>query len=180
MIELLSALAESDAYPLDRALPGSPRQCSLPFACRHTSRKAPNWSSEEACTWEHHPQLTIQPPRLNRAAKSLRQPTGCISRGRARPYTRRKDPSTLERRNQVSEGEKNFCIRSLPKFGKGAVCMHVCMYVFIKLHITTQSGPVILVILCHCMYVCIYLYMYSMYICMFVFMYMYMYVCMYV
>ena len=37
--------------------------------------------------------------------------------------------------------------------------MCVCMYVFIKLHITTQSGPVILVILCHshvCMYVCMY------------------------
>ena len=31
----------------------------------------------------------------------------------------------------------------------GLVCMYVCMYVFIKLHITTQSGPVILVILCH-------------------------------
>ena len=33
--------------------------------------------------------------------------------------------------------------------------MCVCMYVFIKLHITTQSGPVILVILCHsqCMYI---------------------------
>ena len=29
------------------------------------------------------------------------------------------------------------------------LCMYVCMYVFIKLHITTQSGPVILVILCH-------------------------------
>ena len=29
------------------------------------------------------------------------------------------------------------------------VCMYVSMYVFIKLHITTQSGPVILVILCH-------------------------------
>ena len=29
------------------------------------------------------------------------------------------------------------------------ICMYVCMYVFIKLHITTQSGPVILVILCH-------------------------------
>ena len=27
--------------------------------------------------------------------------------------------------------------------------MYVCMYVFIKLHLTTQSGPVILVILCH-------------------------------
>ena len=38
----------------------------------------------------------------------------------------------------------------------------VCMYVFIKLHITTQSGPVILVILCHSMYVC-------MYVCMYVF-----------
>ena len=29
------------------------------------------------------------------------------------------------------------------------ILCHSCMYVFIKLHITTQSGPVILVILCH-------------------------------
>ena len=29
------------------------------------------------------------------------------------------------------------------------VCVCVCVCVFIKLHITTQSGPVILVILCH-------------------------------
>ena len=28
-------------------------------------------------------------------------------------------------------------------------CVRVCVCVFIKLHITTQSGPVILVILCH-------------------------------
>ena len=28
-------------------------------------------------------------------------------------------------------------------------CVCVCVCVFIKLHITTQSGPVILVILCH-------------------------------
>ena len=34
-IELSSAFAESGAYPLDRALTGSPRQCSLPLACRH-------------------------------------------------------------------------------------------------------------------------------------------------
>ena len=34
-IELSSAFAESGAYPPDRALPGSPRQCSLPLACRH-------------------------------------------------------------------------------------------------------------------------------------------------
>ena len=46
------------------------------------------------------------------------------------------------------------------------VCMYVSKYIciFIKLHITTQSGPVILVILCHshvCMYVCTYVCMYG-------------------
>ena len=35
MIKLLSAFAESGAYPPDKELPGSPRQCSLPLACRH-------------------------------------------------------------------------------------------------------------------------------------------------
>ena len=35
MIELPSAFAGSGAYPPDRELPGSPRQCSLPLACRH-------------------------------------------------------------------------------------------------------------------------------------------------
>ena len=34
-IELPSAFAESGAYPPGRELPGSPRQCSLPLACRH-------------------------------------------------------------------------------------------------------------------------------------------------
>ena len=34
-IELPSAFVESGAYPPDRELPGSPRQCSLPLACRH-------------------------------------------------------------------------------------------------------------------------------------------------
>ena len=34
-IELPSTFTESGAYPPDRALPGSPRQCSLPLACRH-------------------------------------------------------------------------------------------------------------------------------------------------
>ena len=33
-IELPSALVESGAYPPDRARIGSPRQCSLPLACR--------------------------------------------------------------------------------------------------------------------------------------------------
>ena len=34
-IDLPSAFAESSAYPPDGALPGSPRQCTLPLACRH-------------------------------------------------------------------------------------------------------------------------------------------------
>ena len=34
-IELPSVFAESGAYVPDRELPGSPRQCSLPLACRH-------------------------------------------------------------------------------------------------------------------------------------------------
>ena len=34
-IEMSSAFAESGTYPPDRELPGSPRQCSLPLACRH-------------------------------------------------------------------------------------------------------------------------------------------------
>ena len=34
-IELPSAFTESGAYPHDRALPGSPREYSLPLACRH-------------------------------------------------------------------------------------------------------------------------------------------------
>ena len=34
-IELPSAFVEFGAYPPDRALPGSPRQCSLPLACHH-------------------------------------------------------------------------------------------------------------------------------------------------
>ena len=34
-IELPSAFAKSGAYPPDRELPGSPRQCSLSLACHH-------------------------------------------------------------------------------------------------------------------------------------------------
>ena len=34
-IELPSAFVESGAYPPDRKLPDSPRQCSLPLACHH-------------------------------------------------------------------------------------------------------------------------------------------------
>ena len=38
---------------------------------------------------------------------------------------------------------------SAPGVGSSSTCVRVCVCVFIKLHITAQSGPVILVILCH-------------------------------
>ena len=63
-IELPSAFAESGAYPLDRALPSSPRQCSLPLACRHPP-EVRQIGARKGHTWEHHPQPTIPPPRLN-------------------------------------------------------------------------------------------------------------------
>ena len=67
------------SYPPDRALPGSPRQCSLPLACRHTSRRAPNWSSDEVHTWEHHPQPTIPPPRFKRQAEGRNREGGQLA-----------------------------------------------------------------------------------------------------
>ena len=49
---------------------------------------------------------------------------------------------------KTSKREAKTIDRSLDDGGyTAAVC--VCVCVFIKLHITTQSGPVILVILCH-------------------------------
>ena len=51
-----------------------------------------------------------------------------------------------------------FSPPSLPSCSSPSlVCVCVCVYVIIELHITAQSGPVILVVcLCVCVYVCIY------------------------
>ena len=133
-IELPSAFAESGAYPPDsRVLPGSPRQCSLPLACRHPPEGHQIGAREEARTWEHHhPQPTIPPPRLNRQAESRRQPVACISWGWARPYTRRKDPPTLIPRNQqVSEGAgtRRFDIIATSFHPPSStVCVCVCLW----------------------------------------------------
>ena len=42
-IELPSAFAESGAFPPDRELPGSPRHCSLPLACRQPTVHVVMW-----------------------------------------------------------------------------------------------------------------------------------------
>ena len=106
-IELLSALAESGVYPSGRTLPGFPR---VPPASRvplppegqqigARKRRAPG---------KHHPQSTIQPPRLNRPAESRRQPVGCISRGEPGPTPAGKTlpysyPKTRFRRERARE-----------------------------------------------------------------------------
>ena len=51
IIELSSAPTESGAYPPDRTLPGSPCRGALCLSRADTSRRAANWSSEEARTW---------------------------------------------------------------------------------------------------------------------------------
>ena len=110
-IKLPSDFAKSGAYPPNRVLPVSPQQPSLPLAFRYTSRGASIWSSEEARTWEHHPQPTIRPPSLNRQAESRRQPVTCISLGQARPLHPLRRPSHSStrkpgfgRRGDVMEG----------------------------------------------------------------------------
>ena len=114
-IELPSAFAESGAYTPDRALPGSPRQYSLPLACRYPpeghqigarKRRAPGNTiilsqpyrrrvSTDRLNREgsqllhllehHHPQPTIPPPRLNRQAESRRQPVAASLEGEPGP-----------------------------------------------------------------------------------------------
>ena len=71
-IELPSAFAESGAHPPDRALTGSPRQCTLPKGTKLELGR-------DAHLGTPYPQPTIPPPRLNRQTESRRQPVGCFS-----------------------------------------------------------------------------------------------------
>ena len=103
-IELPSAFAESGAYPPDRELPDSPRQCSLPLACRH-----PPEGHQIGARKRRTPENTIlsQPycrrvstVRANREssqlAASLEGEPGPTPAGKTLPHIPR---------NQVSEGE---------------------------------------------------------------------------
>ena len=104
-IELPSAFAESGAYPPDRELPGSPRQCSLPLACRH-----PPESHQIGARKRRTPENTIlsQPYRrrvsTDRPNRKGSQFAASLE-GEPGPTPAGKDPPTLIPRNQVSEGE---------------------------------------------------------------------------
>ena len=110
-VELPSAFAESGAYPPDRELPGSPRQCSLPLACRH-----PPEGHQVGTRKRRTPENTIlsQPycrrvsaDRPNRESNQL---TASLE-DEPGPTPRWKDPPILIPRNQVSEGEDTSIIR---------------------------------------------------------------------
>ena len=85
-IELPSAFAESGAYPPDRELPGSPRQCSLPLACRHPheghqigarKRRAPGNTIILSQPYRRR----VSTDRLNREGSQLLIPRNQVSEG---------------------------------------------------------------------------------------------------
>ena len=118
-IELPSAFAESGTYPRDRELPGSPRQCSLPLACRHPpeghqigarKRRTPEYTivSQPYCR-------RISTDRPNREgcqlAASLEGESGPTPAGKTLPHSH--TPETRFRRERA----------------RGIyVCIYVCMY----------------------------------------------------
>ena len=84
-IDLPSAFAESGAYPPDRELPGSPRQCSLPLACRH-----PPEGHQIGARKRHTPENTILA--ANHTA-AVSQPTGRIAKAASWPHLSRVSPA---------------------------------------------------------------------------------------
>ena len=119
-IALPSAFAESGAYPPDRALPGSPRQYSLPLACRY-----PPEGHQIGARKRRTPENTIlsQPycrrvstDRPNREGSQLTAPLegepGPTPAGKALPHSY---PETRFRRERARDGMY--------------VCMYVCMVI---------------------------------------------------
>ena len=84
-IELPSAFAESGAYPPDREPPGSPRQCSLPLACRH-----PPEGHQIGARKRRTPENTI----LSQQAAAS-QPTGRIAKAASWLHLSRVSPALL-------------------------------------------------------------------------------------
>ena len=61
--------------------------------------------------------------------------------------------TTVQNRNNQEDDSSVLCIytkRCNTIFPLDGVCVYMCVYmVFIKLNVTAQSGPVVVVILCH-------------------------------
>ena len=119
-IELPSAFAESGAYPPDRELPSSPRQCSLPLACRH-----PPEGHQIGARKRRTPENTIlSQPYCRRVStdRPNRESSQLAASLEGEPYSRRKDPPTVVLRNPGFGGRGHemyyapFIIISLPLF----------------------------------------------------------------
>ena len=70
-IELPSALAESGAYPPNRALPGSPRRCLLPLACHRLPKSAKLELGRDAHLGNTINRHRVSTVRLNRESRQL-------------------------------------------------------------------------------------------------------------
>ena len=108
-IELPSAFAESGAYPPDRELPGSPRQCSLPLACRHPPEGhqigARKRRTPENTILSHPCCRRVSTDRANREvsqlAASLEREPGPTPAGKTLPHSY---PETRFRRERARDG----------------------------------------------------------------------------
>ena len=115
--ELSSAFVESGAYPPDRELPGSPRQCSLPFACRHPSEGhqigAPKRRTPENTILSQPYRRRVSTDRPNREggqlAASLEGEPGPTPAGKTLPHSY---PETRFRRERARYTKVNGSHRS--------------------------------------------------------------------
>ena len=85
-IELPSAFAESGAYPPDREPPGSPRQCSLPLACRHPPE------GHQIGAWRG---VHLKTPSSANHTAAASQPTGRIAKAASWLHLSRVSPALL-------------------------------------------------------------------------------------
>ena len=141
-IELPFAFAASGAYPPDRELPGSPRQCSLPLACRHPpeghqigarKRRAPGNTIILSQPYRRR----VSTDRLNREGSqltaSLEGEPGPTPAAKTLPHSY---PETRFRRERVrvrctGVRESIQATFNPPSSLSLNLCMYVCMYVCI-------------------------------------------------
>ena len=113
-IELPSTFAESGAYPPDRALPGLPRQCSLPLACGYPPEGHQTGARKRRApgnTILSQPYRRVSTDRLNRegswSAASLEGEPGPTPAGKTLPHSY---PETRFRRERARDGGYNVCM----------------------------------------------------------------------
>ena len=129
-IELPSAFAESGAYPPDREPPGSPRQCSLPLACRHPPEGHP--TKLELGRGAH-----LKTPSSANHTAAASQPTGRIAKAASWLHLSRVSPALLppERPSHTHTPKPGFGGRGHEMYSISVreKCyslpgMYVCMY----------------------------------------------------